>query len=114
MSLRLSFRRLSVFQQPLLFTAAAFIGGMLVAAAWVISLFWWAILAALLWMAALAGIWLRGRGEVVVVLLLTGSFAAGGGLWVLNQAAIGEDRVRRLIERGELKLDEPIEVWGRL
>ncbi|HKX32504.1 MAG TPA: ComEC/Rec2 family competence protein [Blastocatellia bacterium] len=114
MPLRLSFRRLSVFQQPLLFVAAAFIGGMLVARAWAVSLAAWMAIAAFCWMAALAGIRLKSWGAVVVVLLLTGSFAAGGGLWLLNRAGVGGDRVRRLVERGELKLDEPVEVWGRL
>jgi competence protein ComEC len=53
------------------------------------------------------------RGWAVAVLLsVCGFFAAGGVLWQVDRAGIAEGRVRRLVERGELKLDQPVEVWG--
>src|SRR5262249_10904647 len=35
-------------------------------------------------------------------------------LWAINEAGIGEDRVRKLFERGELTIEEPVEIWGTL
>src|SRR5262249_43530859 len=47
-------------------------------------------------------------------LLLILSFVCGGALWAINEAGVGEDRLRSLIERGELTVDEPVEIWGTL
>jgi competence protein ComEC len=74
------------------------------------------------WLGALAGVWavcaaclwLKRRQRLVTGLLLGGCFMAGGALWVLNEASVGDQRVKRIFERGELRLDEPCEVWGTL
>ena len=51
---------------------------------------------------------------MVAALLLLGCLSAAGTLWRINEASAGRDRVRKMFDRGELKVDEPIEVLGRL
>src|SRR5262249_14433825 len=58
---------------------------------------------------------LRKRGgRMGVCLLLVLSFGCGGALWAINEAGVGEDRVRRLFERGELTGGEPVGILGTL
>jgi competence protein ComEC len=76
----------------------------------------WLIASAVLWTAiSVRLLWKRG-GHVWITtcLSLILSFVCGGALWRIDEAGIGEDRVRRLFERGELKVEEPVEIWGRL
>ncbi len=114
MSCRLTFTRLNLQQQPLLFLATAFIGGLLGGAKFSLSLPMWFILAVSLWLIAGVGL-LAQRGEsIVTMLLLAGCFTGGGMWWQLNEASLSESRVRKLFERGQLTAAEPVEVWGRL
>ncbi|HKE05829.1 MAG TPA: ComEC/Rec2 family competence protein [Blastocatellia bacterium] len=111
---RLSFTRLSLFQQPLVFIAASFILGLLFAARFRFSIHVWMIPSITLWLTALVCLLMKRGGRVVTCLLLILSFVCGGALWALNEAGVGEDRVRRLFDRGELTVEEPVEVWGTL
>src|SRR5262249_17389524 len=113
---RLSFTRLSLSGQPLVFIAPPFILGLLFAARFRLSMRAWLIASAVLWTAtSVRLLWKRG-GHVWVTTCLSVilSFVCGGALWRINEAGIGEDRVRRLFERGELNVEEPVEVWGTL
>jgi competence protein ComEC len=113
-SRRLSFTRLSFNQQPLLFVAISFIGGLLLAAGDRISIRHWLIFCASAWVAASIMLWLNVSGLVAIALSICGCFAAGGALWAINEEATGENSVRKLFERGELRIDEPVEIWGLL
>jgi competence protein ComEC len=114
---RLSFTRLNLFEQPLVFIASSFILGLLFAARFRFSIPTWLIASAVLWMAA-SVLLLRNRGGrgkwTVTCLLLIQSFVCGGALWTINEVGTGEDRVRKLFERGELAVEEPVEIWGTL
>jgi competence protein ComEC len=111
---RLSFTRLAIIQQPLLFVAISFIGGLLLATGGRISVRHWLIFCAAAWIAASIMLWLNVNGPAVVALSICGCFAAGGALWAINEEATGEYSVRRLCSRGELRVDEPVEIWGSL
>jgi len=111
---RLSFTRLSAFQQPLVFIASAFIAGLLFAAHYPFSIRIWLIAAVVLWLSASVCLLMKRSGKIVIGLLLIGSFVCGCVLWAINEASVGEDRVRRLFERGELAIEEPVEIWGTL
>jgi competence protein ComEC len=114
---RLSFTRLNLFEQPLVFIASSFILGLLFAARFQFSMRAWLIASAALWIVVSVCL-LRKRGGqnkwMVTCLLLILSFACGGALWAINEAGVGEDRVRKLFERGELTIEEPVEIWGTL
>jgi competence protein ComEC len=111
---RLSFTRLNLFEQPLVFIASSFILGLLFAARFSFSIPAWLILSAVLWLTVSVCL-LKKRGRwTVTPLLLILSFGCGGALWSINEAGVGESRVRRLFERGELKAEEPVEIWGTL
>src|SRR5262245_26894467 len=114
MPLRLSFTRLSLFQQPLVFTATSFILGLLFAARFRFSIRVWMIPSITLWLTALVCLLMKRGGRVVTCLLLILSFVLVGALWAVNEAGVGEDRVRRLFDRGELTVEEPVEIWGTL
>src|SRR5215510_3306490 len=108
---RLSFTRLRPLEQPLVFIASSFILGLLFAARFRFSMRAWLIASAVLWTAAAVCLLrkLGGQGKwMVTCLLLILSFACGGALWAINEAGIGEDRVRKLFERGELTIEEPV------
>ncbi|MEP7339939.1 MAG: ComEC/Rec2 family competence protein [Acidobacteriota bacterium] len=109
---RPSFTRLSLFQQPLIYLALAFIGGLLLGARFPLTIRVWFAITVAWWLAAL--VCLLKRQMVAVLLLLGGCAAAGGLLWVINEAGTGPARVRSLFERGELSADEPIEIIGML
>ncbi len=111
---RLSFTRLSLYQQPMVFIAASFIIGLLFAARFRFSIWAWLILSAVLWLAASVCLLARLREWIVTSLLLILSLACGGALWSINEAATGEDRLSRLFERGALTIEEPVEIWGTL
>jgi competence protein ComEC len=99
-------------QQPLIFLALAFIGGLLVAARFSFTVRAWFLVAVTWWLAA--AVYLFKRRTVAMVLLFGGCMAAGGLLWTINEAGAGRMRVRRLLERGELKIDAPVEIIGTL
>lgn len=109
---RLSFTRLSLSEQPLTFLSLAFIGGLFLAAHSPFAIRGWFITVLLWWLAA--GACLLKRQAAAMFLLFGGCFAVGGLLWAINEASIGQNRVRRLFERGELRADEPIEITGTL
>jgi competence protein ComEC len=111
---RLSFTRLSAFEQPLVFIASSFIFGLLFAARFQFSISVWLIASAISWLLALVCLLMKRDGWIVTSLLLTLSFFCGCALWAVNEASVGEDRVRRLFERGELMVEEPVEIWGTL
>jgi competence protein ComEC len=111
---RLSFTRLNLFEQPLVFIASSFILGLLFAARFSFSIPAWLILSAVLWLTVSVCFLKKRGGWTVTPLLLILSFGCGGALWSINEAGVGEDRVRRLFERGELKAEEPVEIWGTL
>ena len=115
---RLSFPRLSFQQQPLVFIATFFIGGLLMAARWPFSTRTWLLGLVALWVAGAIGLLCRWRNQtlqwLVTLNLLVGCFVAGGTLYALQDASVGPQRVRRIFERGELRHDEPCEVWGTL
>lgn len=109
---RLSFTRLSLSEQPLVFLSLAFISGLLLAAHYQFALRVWFIVAVIWWLAAL--VFLLKRQAAAMFLLLGGCLALGGLLWALNDTSTGQARVRKLFERGELKAGEPVEITGRL
>src|SRR5262245_39511312 len=111
---RLSFTRLSFIEQPLVFVATSFILGLIFAARFRSPNHIWLILSVALWPAVSVCLLRRRGGWIVTCLLLILSFACGGALWAINEAGIGEGRVRRLFERGDLTIEEPIEIWGTL
>lgn len=118
---RLSFTRLNFVQQPLLFVAVSFISGMLLAAGGRIPARDWLVAGACSWVAAAIALWLRMTGIAVVALSICGCLAAGGALWSINEegeegkeVGKGESAVSRLFERGDLRSDEPVEIWGLL
>src|SRR5688572_25312698 len=100
---RLSFTRLSLFEQPLIFIASSFILGLLFAARFRFSMRAWLIASAVVWTAISIRLLRKREGRIWITtcLLLILSFLCGGALWKVNEAGIGEDRVRRLFERGE-------------
>lgn len=109
---RLSFTRLSLSEQPLTFLALAFIGGLLLAARFQFSIRLWFLVAAAWWLAACWS--LRKRQAAATPLMFAGILAAGGLLWAINDASVGQTRVRRLFAQGVLRIDEPVELIGRL
>src|SRR5215510_1831433 len=111
---RLSFTRLSLFEQPLVFIASSFIFGLLFAARFRFSTRVCLMASAVLWTAVSICLLRKLGGRAVTCLLLTLSFACGGALWTINEAGVGKDRVLRLVERGELTAEEPVEIWGTL
>jgi competence protein ComEC len=114
MSRRLSFTRLSFIQQPLLFVAISFIGGLLLASGGRISAGYWLIICATAWLAASIALWLKMNGITAVALSICGCIAGGGALYSINEEAKSENAVRRLFTRGDLRIDEPVEIWGVL
>jgi competence protein ComEC len=111
---RLSFTRLGLAQQPLVFLTIAFLGGLLWAARYGIPVRLWLSALALFWVICAACLWSKRASRLVTALLLCGCFAGGGALWALNEASVDNQRVRRIFERGELRVDESCEVWGTL
>jgi len=111
---RLSFTRLSFFEQPLVFVATSFILGLIFAAQFRSPNHIWLSLSVSLWLLVSVCLLRRRSGWIITRLLLILSFVCGGALWTINEAGIGEGRVRRLFERGELTIEEPVEVWGTL
>ena len=111
---RLSFTRLSAFEQPLIFIASSFIFGLLFAARFQFSVSIWLIASAASLMLVSVCLLMKRGGWIVTSLLLISSFFCGGVLWALNEASVGEDRVRRLFDRGEPVVEEPVEIWGTL
>src|SRR6202008_4111311 len=74
----------------------------------------WMILSAVLWVAASVCMLRRLPGWIVTRLLLYFIMAFGGAFLAINEAAGGEDRMRKLFERGALTIEEPVEIWGTL
>ncbi|HEX2490380.1 MAG TPA: ComEC/Rec2 family competence protein [Blastocatellia bacterium] len=111
---RLSFTRLDLFEQPLVFIASSFILGLLFAARFSFSIHTWLILSAILWLTVSVCLLKKQSGWGATSLLLILGFACGGALWAINEAGAGQDRVRKLFERGELTVEEPVEIWGTL
>jgi competence protein ComEC len=110
---RLSFTRLNLFEQPLVFIASSFILGLLFAAQFSFSIHTWLILSAILWLTVSVCLLKKLSGWGATSLLLILGFACGA-LWAINEAGAGQDRVRKLFERGELTVEEPVEIWGTL
>src|SRR5262249_5695225 len=108
---RLSFTRLSLFQQPLVFIAASFILGLLFAARFRFSIHVWMIPSITLWLTALVCLLMKRGGRVVTCLLLILSFVCGGALWALNEAGVGEG-VGRGVVRGRGG-GEGRRAWGK-
>ncbi len=111
---RLGFVRLGLFQQPLLFIAISLICGLLFAARSQFSIRSWLFFGVISWLLASTGLWSGRSDRMIIALLLSGCFAVGGALWRINQADIRDDRVRKLFERRELRVDEPVELVGTL
>src|SRR5262245_29078238 len=95
---RLSFTRLSLAQQPLIFLTIAFLGGLFWAARYGISARIWLSALTLVWVICATCLWTRRGGGQVTWLLLCGCFAGGGALWAINDASAGKERVRRIFE----------------
>ena len=91
---RLSFTRLSLPQQPLVFLALAFLGGLLGAARSHFPLRNWWLIAVIAWACGGVALCLKRTGWWVTVALLVGVLAVGGALWTLNDASAAGDRVR--------------------
>jgi competence protein ComEC len=110
----MTFVRLSLFQQPLLFVGISLICGLLLAAEYQASARVWVFSCVASWIIASAVLWLKCGNLVAVASLMLGCLMAGGALWSISENGMSENRLRRLIERGELKVDEAIEIWGTL
>src|SRR5262245_34076294 len=97
---RLSFTRLSLFEQPLIFIASSFILGMLFAARFQFSTRAWLVASAVLWAAISVRLFIKrdGRVWIITCLLLALSFSCGGALWEIDKAGAGADRLRSLFE----------------
>ncbi len=109
---RLSFTRLSLPQQPLVFVSLAFIGGLIATSQISLSIRNWFLVAVVWWLAAT--VCLLRHQAAAMILLLGGVLVAGGLLWAINEHSAGSHSVRSLFERGELLAEEPVEVLGRL
>jgi len=92
--LRLGFKRLILPHQPLVYTSLAFIAGLIFAANFRLSFRVWFAIAFMWWLAAT--VCLIKRQAAAIALLFGGCFAAGGLLWTLNEANVGENRIRRM------------------
>jgi competence protein ComEC len=111
---RLSFPRLSLTQQPLVFIVIALIGGLLWAARYEVAPRLWLAALAVFWAGGAVGVWRRWPHWLAALWLLGGCVSGGAALWSLNEASVGPERVRRMFERGELRHSEPCEIWGTL
>src|SRR5262245_55163164 len=111
---RLRFERLSLFQQPLLFIALSFICGLLLAARYQVSIGAWIAIAAISWVTSATLLSCKRGDWIIVVSLLCGCLAAGGAIWEIDRNNVARDRVLRLFELSELKVDEPVEIRGVL
>src|SRR5262245_2249034 len=111
---RLRFERLSLFQQPLLFIALSFICGLLLAARYQVSIGAWIAIDAISWVTSARLLSCKRGDWIIVVSLLCGSLAAGGAIREIDRNNVARDRVSRLFERSELKVDEPVEIRGVL
>ena len=109
---RLSFTRLSPSHQPLIFISLAFIGGLLFAARFPLTIRSWFFIALLWWVAA--GVCLFKRQAAAMAMMLVGCFAAGALLWTINEKSGGEASVRSLFQRGLLSAEEPVELFGTI
>lgn len=114
---RLSFTRLSLQEQPLVYIALAFVFGEVIAAhlpnapgAWLAA----ACVAWLLSLGCLCAQKMKRQREAATMVLLVGFCAGGAALWSLSEADIGEGRVRKMIEGGAITPAEPVELWGQL
>ncbi len=103
---RLSFTRLSLSQQPLVYLALAFISGLLLAARFSMSIRAWLAMAAALWLLALVGVWMKRQAGVNTAALMMSGLACGGMLWALNEAGVSESRIKKLFEHDKLKAAE--------
>src|SRR5262245_44221085 len=114
---RLGFTRLDLFEQPLVFIASSLILGLLFAARFQFSFRAWMIASSVLCL-SISVCLLRKRSDkgewMLTCLLLISSFACGAALWAINEAGVGEERVRMMFKRGELRVEEPVEIWGTL
>jgi Domain of unknown function (DUF4131) len=111
---RLRFERLSLFQQPLLFITLSFTCGLLLAARYQLSIRVWMTIGLISWVASLLFLLHKHSNWVAVVSLLCGCLAVGGAIWEIDRNSTGADRVASLFDRGELRVDEPVEILGRL
>jgi competence protein ComEC len=114
---RLAFAQLSVQEQPLVYFAAAFILGEIVASQSQISNLksWLSSALALFVVAAILLCFKRWEGRrdaFITLILLANCFACGGLLWALNEANVATNRVKVLFERGVIQPEEPVEIWG--
>lgn len=114
MPLRYRFTRLSLAEQPLLFASIALMCGLIAATRVQAPLRSWGLGAATLWIVSTICLLSRPGSWLGAVVLLLGCFVTGGALWKIDQQSVAESRIRRLFERGELKIDEPIELIGTL
>lgn len=105
---RLTFTRLAAGEQPLFYLTICFAGGILASAEIPIPIVVWMTGAGIC--RALATVDLRRAS----LLLGAAFFLLGGALERCERLSVGEDRVRRLVETGLIRIDEPVEVWGRL
>src|SRR5215813_7313774 len=111
---RLSFTRLSPAEQPVLFISLAFIGGLITSAYLQFTTVAWIAVAIFLWMVASISLSISCDRWWRAALLIASFFACGGSLWAINEASVGQKSLRRLLERRELDVREPIEIVGTL
>lgn len=109
---RLSFTRLSLPQQPLIFVSLALIGGLVLAAKSHLSIRGWFFIAVIWWMSAT--VCLIRRQTVAAALLFGGILCAGGLLWTISEANVSRNHIRQLFDQGDLLADEPVELFGWL
>src|SRR5262245_65422038 len=93
---RLSFTRLSLFEQPLVFIASSFTFGLLFAARFRFSTRVWLIAPAVLWTAASICLLRKLGGRAATCLLLALGFSCGGASWATYEAGCDKARVMRL------------------
>lgn len=109
---RLTFSRLAVQKQPLFYLTLSFASGLFASTLLQAPLLIWTTGTVACW--AIAGAVLLQRSKSASAFLFAAFLFVGGALAHCEQIDAEADRIKTLIESGELDSDEPAELWGRL
>jgi competence protein ComEC len=111
---RLSFPRLRLLEQPAVFVALPFLGGLLTSAYTHFSLKIWILTALNGWIVATISLFLPAAKRARITLLLLCSYFCGGALWAIDSVESGPQNIRRVLEQAGAGEEDPIEVVGTL